>query len=173
MKMENDTSNWGYKKRVLEMIVKKKFKSKYVLCPSPCHIHPTLALICWMLYRLQKMKRKKKDMYEVEVTLQLTVSQSVCQGIEPTLRLVTRYYFLSEGCFLKAAVLSLTRGRACHLSFSVCSNWSVFTSSIYVTCVLQFNNLYTICIKLHSVSPQYSRLCSTSSRWERFPSTQL
>jgi hypothetical protein len=35
----------------------------------------------------------------VEVTLQ--------SGIEPTLRLVTRYYFLSEGCFLKVAVLSL------------------------------------------------------------------
>jgi hypothetical protein len=48
---------------------------------------------------------------EVEVTLQLTVSQSVsqsvCQGIEPALGLVTRYYFLSEGCFLKVAVLSL------------------------------------------------------------------
>jgi hypothetical protein len=44
---------------------------------------------------------------EVEVTLQLTVNQSVCQGIEPTLGLVTRYYFLTEGCFLKVAVLSL------------------------------------------------------------------
>jgi hypothetical protein len=43
---------------------------------------------------------------EVEVTLQLTV-KSVCQGIEPTLRLVTRHYFLSKGCFLKVAVLSL------------------------------------------------------------------
>jgi hypothetical protein len=48
---------------------------------------------------------------EVGVTLQLTfsqsVSQSVCQGIEPILGLVTRYYFLSEGYFLKVAVLSL------------------------------------------------------------------
>jgi hypothetical protein len=44
---------------------------------------------------------------EVEVTLQLTVSQSVCQGIEPILGLVTRYYFLSKGCCLKVAVLSL------------------------------------------------------------------
>jgi hypothetical protein len=34
-------------------------------------------------------------------------SQSVCLGAEPTLGLVTRYYFLSEGCCLKAAVLSL------------------------------------------------------------------
>jgi hypothetical protein len=42
---------------------------------------------------------------EVEIKLQLTVSQSVCQGIEPTLGLVTRYYFcarrlLSESCRL-------------------------------------------------------------------------
>jgi hypothetical protein len=43
---------------------------------------------------------------KVKVTLQLTVSQPLCQGIEPTVGLVTRYYFLSEGCFLKFAVLS-------------------------------------------------------------------
>jgi hypothetical protein len=50
---------------------------------------------------------------EVEVMLQLMVSQPVCEGIEPTLRLVTRYYFLSEGCRLKVAVLSLS-GVICH-----------------------------------------------------------
>jgi hypothetical protein len=54
---------------------------------------------------------------------------------------------------------SLTRGRVCHLLFAVYANLSVFTSSIYVTCVLQFSNLYT---KLHSVLSQYSRLCSAS-----------
>jgi hypothetical protein len=59
-----------------------------------------------------KDTRKEVQSYaSVEVTLQLTVGQSVsqlvCQGIEPTLRLVTRYYFLSEGCCLKVAVLSL------------------------------------------------------------------
>jgi hypothetical protein len=43
---------------------------------------------------------------KVKVRLQLTVSQSLCQGIEPILGLVTRYYFLSEGCFLKFAVMS-------------------------------------------------------------------
>jgi hypothetical protein len=43
----------------------------------------------------------------VKVTLQLTVSQSLCQVIEPILGLVTRYYFLSEGCFLKFPFLSL------------------------------------------------------------------
>jgi hypothetical protein len=35
---------------------------------------------------------------KVKVALQLAVSQSLCQGIEPILGLVTRYYFLSEGC---------------------------------------------------------------------------
>jgi hypothetical protein len=42
---------------------------------------------------------------EVEVTSRLTVSQSICLGVEPTLGLVTWYYFLSEGCCLKVAVL--------------------------------------------------------------------
>jgi hypothetical protein len=36
-----------------------------------------------------------------------TDSQSVCLGFEPTLGLATRYYFLSECCCLKFAVLSL------------------------------------------------------------------
>jgi hypothetical protein len=42
-----------------------------------------------------------------KVTVQLTVSQSLCQGIELILGLVTRYYFLSEVYFLKFAFLSL------------------------------------------------------------------
>jgi hypothetical protein len=33
--------------------------------------------------------------------------QSVCRGVEPTLGLVTRYYFLSEGRRLKVAILFL------------------------------------------------------------------
>jgi hypothetical protein len=40
------------------------------------------------------------NIVEVEVTLQLAVNQSVCLGVEPTLELVTSYYFLSEGCGL-------------------------------------------------------------------------
>jgi hypothetical protein len=44
----------------------------------------------------------------VEVTLRLTVGQSVCLSIEPNLGLVTRYYFLSEGCCLKVVVLFLS-----------------------------------------------------------------
>jgi hypothetical protein len=37
----------------------------------------------------------------------MTDGQSVCIGVEPTLGLVTRYYFLLEGCCLKVAVLFL------------------------------------------------------------------
>jgi hypothetical protein len=37
---------------------------------------------------------------EVEVTLRLTASQTVSLRVEPALGLVTRYYFLSEGCCL-------------------------------------------------------------------------
>jgi hypothetical protein len=44
---------------------------------------------------------------DVEVTLRLTVSHPVRQGVEPTLGLVIKYYFLSECCYLKVAVLSL------------------------------------------------------------------
>jgi hypothetical protein len=41
---------------------------------------------------------KQEMLVEVEVKLRLTVRQSVCQGVEPTLGLVTRYYFLPESC---------------------------------------------------------------------------
>jgi hypothetical protein len=54
----------------------------------------------------KKFKKICTVQVKVKVTLQLTVSQSLCQGIEPILGLVTRFYFLSEGCFLKFAVLS-------------------------------------------------------------------
>jgi hypothetical protein len=39
-----------------------------------------------------------------EVTLRLMVSQSACLGVEPTLGLVTRYYFLSGRCSLNVGV---------------------------------------------------------------------
>jgi hypothetical protein len=71
---------------------------------------------------------------EVEVTLQLTDSQSVCQGIEPTLGLVTRYYFLSEGCCLKVAVFichsqSLVIYQYLHQTFML---YVFYTSAVYV-----------------------------------------
>jgi hypothetical protein len=40
---------------------------------------------------------------QVKVTLRLTVSRSVCLDVEPTLGLLTRCYFLSEGFCMKFA----------------------------------------------------------------------
>jgi hypothetical protein len=48
------------------------------------------------------------------------------------------------------------------ICLSQSSNLPLFTSNIYVTCVLQFSNVYTINIKLQSVPSECSRLCSTS-----------
>jgi hypothetical protein len=80
---------------------------------------------------------------KVKVTLQLTVS--VSQGIEPILGLVIRYYFLSEGCFLKFAVLSfwgaLSDERSGLICLSRSTNLPLFTSNIYVTCVLIANKV--------------------------------
>jgi hypothetical protein len=42
-----------------------------------------------------------------------TDSQSVCLGVEPTLGLATRYYFLLLSCL--CGVSSLMRGRVCNL----------------------------------------------------------
>jgi hypothetical protein len=148
-----------------------------------------------------------------EVTLRLTVSQSVCLGIEhlcgtcdqillPVRNL--RSFFLWG---LQFAVWSLSGpSRAEPITILYCLIWdspqpggpgsriyipqeqggpdsgfpicllrltglqrrysnppriyiSVFTSSIYVTYVLQFSNLYTIYTKLLSVLAWYSRLC--------------
>jgi hypothetical protein len=53
----------------------------------------------------------------VRITLHLTVSQSVCLGVEPNLGLLTRdifFFFKPLSCHLGAP--SLTRGRVCHLS---------------------------------------------------------
>jgi hypothetical protein len=44
---------------------------------------------------------------KVKVTLRLTVSQSVCLGVEPTLAFVARYYVLSEGFCLVSMECSL------------------------------------------------------------------
>jgi hypothetical protein len=94
-----------------------------IKCPSPMHsiMNPvfvsiqhyvtiltlTLKKYCVRtFFRYSWIKSGIRGQLLCRVTLQLTVSQSLCQGIEPILGPVTRYYFLSEGCFLKFAVLS-------------------------------------------------------------------
>jgi hypothetical protein len=91
---------------------------------------------------------------------------------------VARYYFLSNGCCLKVAVLSLwgalsDERSGLSLSFSACSNLSIFKSSIYVSCVLQFSNLYTLYKKLFSVLAHYNTLCSTSYYKQNLKTTIL
>jgi hypothetical protein len=59
----------------------------------------------------------------VRVTLQLTVSQSVCLGVEPNLGLMTRDFFFKVTVLSFFGAPSLTRGRVCHLS--------VFVNTVY------------------------------------------
>jgi hypothetical protein len=56
-----------------------------------------------------------------KVTVQQTVSQSVCLGVKPNLGLLTRdFFFLFQSYGLVSVVApSLTRGRVCHLSVLV------------------------------------------------------
>jgi hypothetical protein len=49
---------------------------------------------CFWALPVQKVKVK------VKVMLQLMVGQSVCLGVKFTLELVTRYYFMSESCYV-------------------------------------------------------------------------
>jgi hypothetical protein len=57
---------------------------------------------------------------QVEVTLRLTVSQSVSLGVEPHLGLMTRYLLLSDSYgIVFCGAPSLTRGRVCLLSESL------------------------------------------------------
>jgi hypothetical protein len=60
------------------------------------------------------------EQVKIKVMLRLTVSQSVCLGVESTLELVTRYYFLSESCCVVFVERPLWRevGSVCYQSLS-------------------------------------------------------
>jgi hypothetical protein len=58
---------------------------------------------------------------EVGVMLRLMVSQSVCRCMEPALRLVTRYYFLSKSCCLVSVGRPLWR----KVESTICHSQSV------------------------------------------------
>jgi hypothetical protein len=94
---------------------------------------------------------------EVQVTLQLTVSQSVCQGIEPILGLVTRYYFLSEGCCLFCVGRPLWR----EVGSVICHSQSIVIYQ-YLHPTLTLHMFYSILyfsILLHSFSTEYLFFC--------------
>jgi hypothetical protein len=99
--------------------------------------------------------------FQVKVTLRLTVGQSVSLGVKPNQGLLTRDFFFPPMllCFLCGA-LSLTRGRVCHLSVLVNKVYSSqylhkseVTFSVLDTVQL-YNTIYT-----GPPSVQYSRLC--------------
>jgi hypothetical protein len=96
-----------------------------------------------------------------------SVSQSVCQGIEPTLRLVTRYHFLFEGCFLKVVVsVGCTLWREagsviCHSQFVVIYQYLHQAFTLHVveqsfpgdnSALLKYNLLDFCVWKLRSIS---------------------
>jgi hypothetical protein len=63
---------------------------------------------------------------EVEVALRLTVGQSICLGVEPTLGLATRYYLLF-GCWQSCGLVSVGRPLWREDGYAICSaitQWS-------------------------------------------------
>jgi hypothetical protein len=94
----------------------------------------------------------------VRVTLQLTVSQSVCLGVEPNLGLLTRdltsFFFKLLSCHLGAP--SLTRGRICHLS--------VFVNKVY-----SGRNVLLVKMETKSASRCIARTSAEYHSCGRFP----
>jgi hypothetical protein len=84
-----------------------------------------------------------------------TVDQSECRGFEPTLGLVTRYFFLSEGWCLEVAVLLLwdtLSDERPGLSF-------VRTYNYYLQLMSFTQWLYEIYTRPLSALARYSRFC--------------
>jgi hypothetical protein len=82
---------------------------------------------------------------QVKVTLRLTVSQSVCLGVETRLGLMTRCFFLFESyCPVRVGVPSLTRGRVCRLSVIFGSISSLSFVQLFTILLLKPNRMYNI-----------------------------
>jgi hypothetical protein len=89
------------------------------------HILPKQPVILlWNLLWPYSVRLASKALFKtsvrvrVRVTLQLTVSQSVCLGVEPNSGLLTRdiFFFFESYSLVLFGAPSLTRGRVCHLS---------------------------------------------------------
>jgi hypothetical protein len=82
----------------------------FVKCISNRNVFEMLICSCLYIYICtSSFYQELVFKVEVEVTLRLTASQSVWLGAEPTLGLVTRYYFLSESCGLVSMGRPLSR----------------------------------------------------------------
>jgi hypothetical protein len=99
----------------------------------------------------------------VRVSLQLTVCPSLCFGVEPCLRLVTRYKLLFDSyCLVVGRPLSREDGSVvCQSLSAVTSQLSVCTIFTFYMCHILLNT-YTIYTRPLSVRAQYSRLCPNS-----------
>jgi hypothetical protein len=104
--------------------------------------------------------------FRARVSLQLTVSQSVCLGVEPHLRLMTRYLFI----FVKVADLSMwgalsdERSGQSPVSQSLeVGQLSVYTYTFVNKIFTTYQNRDTIFTRPLSVQAQYSTLCPTAS----------
>jgi hypothetical protein len=93
---------------------------------------------------------------EVKIMLRLTVSQSVCLGVETILELVTTYYFLSESC----CVVSVGRPLVREVGSVSCQSLSALFSPLtkfnfiyllHVTHVLFIYNIYKASVSQRSV----------------------
>jgi hypothetical protein len=123
--------------------------------PPPTHTHKMYLVTAYeILFLLLWQSKSRYDWLSISQYVEVS---SPLWDLWPDITFCPQVVWKLLSCLCRAP--SLTRGRVFHLSFSVFSNLPVFTSSIYVSCVLQFNILYT---KLLSVPAQYSRLCSIS-----------
>jgi hypothetical protein len=98
---------------------------------------------------------------QVQVTLQLTVSQPVCLGVELLLGLMTRFYFVTG---LTVTVLCLVWSPIWRGGGSIICLKSVFVIYTYIgllsiTIPYRLFTMYTIYTWLPSVQTLWSRLC--------------
>jgi hypothetical protein len=142
--------------------------------------HYNCSLNIWTLMHLTATKFKPLKFYHDFVWFLLVSSQSQSQSYVTTdgQSVITSRYrahsgtcdqifikvrrLFSEICRLVFLGRPLWREVGSVICLSLSSNFPLLTSIIYVTCVLQFRNLYSINIKLRSVPSEYSRLCSVS-----------
>jgi hypothetical protein len=104
----------------------------------------------------------------VRVSLQLTVSQSVCLGVEPHLGLMTKYLFIYFLWKLRSCqfwgALSDERSGLSFVSQSLeVGRLSVYINKIFLNIYNLLERWYTIFTRPLSVQAHYSRLCPISS----------
>jgi hypothetical protein len=95
-----------------------------------------------IVHNLKRELQSSAVQCNLKVTLRLTVSQSVCLGVEPNLGLLTRDFFLKLlSCHFLGAPF-LTRGQVCHVPVFV---FEVYSSQSLSSKYLHLNYKLTKC----------------------------